>query len=217
MAKPTVIWRYNNTITDSDYATLPDNFATITPGSYTILWLGSNPAGIPHPSSEQLSEAGILAPETGKQKHTKCFIRNSITNGGGTTFNLVNLCSDGYVGGSSRYVFCISFSGPTVTEPTLEFWANPEATNPGTSLTTLGNGSPSGSYVNGATTTAGAPSTWKKLAGNSAVDYYLLLNDGANKLTAAKDLYFTCYMQVPPGLDHSIDESPYMILRYMWQ
>ncbi|PIU54970.1 MAG: hypothetical protein COS89_08635, partial [Deltaproteobacteria bacterium CG07_land_8_20_14_0_80_38_7] len=65
MAKPTVIWRYNNTITDSDYATLPANFTTITPGSYTILWLGSNPAGIPNPSSEQLSEAGILAPETG--------------------------------------------------------------------------------------------------------------------------------------------------------
>lgn len=198
----------NNDIVDSPYNTSGVIWTAISIGNDFIIFTNGSPSvanGQPIPSSFQLSSAGVLL--NGNEQIIPGYLLADISaNQLKTIYGMGNL--------NNRYVIAFNFDGVTTSEPILEAWDN-ISINTVTAIS-LGNGTPSASWLKGVVTTDALPGTnWSgsALAGSSD-GHFLWLNNLNGALTDAKTLYCNLKMIVPATQTTSGAETPILTVKY---
>jgi hypothetical protein len=180
---------------DTDYLIL------LTNGSASVA------DGLPIPSTTQKNQAGIVL--TGvEQTCSKYFIADASAN---LLLQIHNMGA-----GNKRYVICFEFdeADGTATEPVLEAWDDTDMDS--SDFISLGDGSPSASWIAGICTTEALPGVgWSgsRLAGDTA-GHYLNLNGGLGALTAPKNLYAQLKVVIPSTEINGGAESPILVVKY---
>lgn len=208
MATNLNIWVNNDLDDDSPLGSSGVAWVQVTPGSDKLIFTKGSPVvanGQPIPSSFQLSSAGMIL--NGTQQTVPHYILAHL----GT-----NLLYEVYLMGSGnfRYVMAFDFNGATTSEPVLEAWddSNLNTVND----VSLGNGTPSNSWLFGVTTTASLPGvSWSgsALAGSSD-GHFLWLNNQTGALTGATTLYCTLKMVIPASQVNGGAETPVLVCKY---
>lgn len=116
---------------------------------------------------------------------------------------------------NKRYVMAFVFDGATTSEPVLEAW---DDTNLNTvNFVSLGNGTPSSSWLKGVTTTNGSSGVagWpgSTMAGSSD-GHFLWLNDQNGALTGAATLYCNLKLVIPNTQIAGGAEAPILTVKY---
>lgn len=187
----TLIIAVNNSNTDSSYGSSGILWSPISIGTDFLVFTNGSPQvadGQPIPSSFQLNSAGMVL--NGSTQVVPHYLLADIDS---------NLLREIFLMGSGnhRYVMAFVFSGATTSEPILEAWDN-SSLNTANDVS-LGNGTPSNSWLKGVTTTAGLPgASWagSPLAGSSDGNF-LFLNNSSGALTGAATLYCQLKMVIP--------------------
>jgi len=197
---------YNHTHTDQAYPT--GTWVTMNTGSDFLIFTNGSPQvadGQAIPSSFQLSSAGIVL--TGVQQTVPHYL---IANVGANILNELFLMGPG----NYQYVLGFVFSGATTSEPVLEAWDDISLST--TNAACLGAGTPSNSWLQGVTTTSGAPgASWigSKLAGSSDGNF-LYLNNNGGPLTGAANLYCNLKMVVPATQTAGGTNNPVLCIKF---
>jgi len=163
------------------------------------------------PSSSDLNQAGIVITDSA-QIIPHYFLADANA----------NLLKEIHNAGNQKkqYVFAFSFDGATVSEPVLEVWDDSDMDS--TNDYSLGEGTPSNSWIWGLTTTDSAPgNNWlgtsptegSRLAGSSD-GHFLWLNNENGSLSGAKVLYCQLKIIVPANFANAGAETPVFVIKY---
>jgi len=205
-----LIFRINNTVTDSNYVTAPGNFITVDEVLDRFIFSNGSTQvadGQSIPTEEDLNRAAVLLDALYQVIVPKYFLADALPS---------NILKEIKLAGNQnkRYAFCCSFDGATATEPVLEAWDNNNINT--ILLTCLGSGTPNNSWFKAICTTGvlpGADWVGTPLAGSGSSNH-VLLNAGAGALTVAKDLYFNMKIIIPAGINTPEYYTPTLLVTY---
>lgn len=163
--------------------------------------------GQPLPSTTLRNRAGLAV--TGvEQTCTKYFLADDSAN---LLKQIHNMGA-----GNKRYVMCFEFdeADGTATEPVLEAWDNLDMDS--VEFVTLGEDSPSASWIAGICTTNGLPGVgWSgyRIAGDTA-GHYLNLNNNNGALSGPTNLYAQLKVVMPSTVIDGGVENPILVVKY---
>lgn len=117
----------------------------------------------------------------------------------------------------TRYVIAFDFDAPTASEPTFEVWDDINLNTIDSIM--LGNGTASGSFIRGITTTANTPgANWvtgaTRMAGSSDGNF-LFLNDQLGFLTGATILYANIAVVIPASQTTGFSANPVFVAKWL--
>lgn len=205
----TALTIYANTGTqDTALGTSGVEFTEIDTTNDEIIFTKGNATvtdGASIPTSAQLSSSAPIL--TGVEyTYEKYFLSDSSAS---IIKEIANMGSD-----NKRYVMAFDFDGATINEPVFEIWDDDDLDS--ASLTVLGGGTASSSWVRGITTTDALPGvawTGSRLAGSSDGNF-LLLNAGNGALTVADTLYCQLKVVIPATQTASGSTAPVFAVKY---
>jgi len=178
-----------------------------TDNDYFVFSAGSDVVkdGEAIPSANDLNQAGVVV-GSGEVIVDKYFLADISANLLREIHNAGNQ--------NKRYVFAFDFDGATASEPVLEVWDDENMDS--ADFYSLGNGTPSSSWVKGITTTdalPGADWTGSALAGSSD-GHFLWLNDLNGALSVTGTLYCNLKIVVPASATNSGAETPTFVCKF---
>lgn len=198
----------NTDIQDQPYSTSGVEWTEMnTDNDYFVFSGGSDVVadGEAIPSSNDLNQAGVVV-GVSEVVVDKYFLADISANLLREIHNAGNQ--------NKRYVFGFDFDGATASEPVLEVWDDNNMDS--TDFYTLGNGTPSTSWVKGVVTTDALPGVdWvgSALAGSSD-NHFLWLNNLSGALSGAGTLYCNLKIVVPASASNSGSETPTFVIKY---
>jgi len=208
----------NNDTQDQPLNTSGVNWIQLSPANdYLIFSSGSDTVkdGEAIPSSDDLTQAGVVI--TTSKVIVPLYLLADV---GSNELKEIHLAGDEENNGLNRYVFAFDFDVATASEPVLEVWDDEDMDS--TDNYSLGEGTPSSSWIYGITTTDGAPaagwtgdtpSVGSRLAGSSA-GHFLYLNNENGALSGAKTLYAQLKIVVPANFANAGSNQPVFVVKY---
>jgi hypothetical protein len=204
-----LVFRINNTVNDVAYGSMEsgdDYYIDVASDDILLFTNGSDIVkdGELLPSEEDINRAATLLSLVSPVTVAKYILED---------ISEARLREAKLAGLNKRYAFCVSFDGPTATEPQLEAWDNASLNS--ILSVCLGAGTANSSWYKAICTTDALPGvrTYVNLAG-AGTSNVVKLNAGNGALSGAKDLYFNFKVIIPATPIDPAQYLPVLLITY---